>query len=353
MSLRRVGILLGKEFLQGPKNFIFVWAVVAPVVISLVFTLVFGTLFSEKSKLGIVDEGDSEIVTMSMELTSVDTKIYETSSEIREAVERGEVDMGIVLPDGFDNSVKQGSEVELTSYVWGESLAKNRTILGVTVLDLIRELAGQETPVEINSTTLGDEENVPWGDRLLPLVVLMAVFLGGLFLPATSVITEKEKKTLEALVVAPTSLGDIFIAKGLLGIILSLFMGVVILLLNQAFGAEPLLLILVLALGAIMATEIGLLLGSLLKDFTSLFTLWKMGAILLFAPAIVYMFPQIPEWIGKIFPTYYVVQPIVEISQLSGGWSDIATSVIILIGLDLILIGVVMFALGRIKQYAG
>ena len=180
----------------------------------------------------------------------------------------------------------------------------------------------------------------------------MAVFFSGLMLPASSVVNEKEKKTLEALVITPTSMGDVFVAKGLLGIIVSLFAGIAILILNQAFGAEPTLLLLVLALGAIMAVEIGLLLGALLKDWTTLFTVWKTGAIVLFAPAVIYLFPQIPEWIGKIFPTYYLIQPIVEISQRGGCWPDIATNVFILIGLDLILIGVVMYALRRTKQYA-
>ncbi|MBA7540482.1 GTPase Der [subsurface metagenome] len=88
-------------------------------------------------------------------------------------------------------------------------------------------------------------------------------------------------------------------------------MGVVILVLNQAFGTEPMLLILVLAFGAIMAGEIGLLCGALIKDITTLFAIWKAGGILLFGPAIIYMFPQIPQWIGKLFPTYYFLQPVI------------------------------------------
>jgi len=352
MSLKRVGILLGKELWQGPKNFIFVYALVMPIVISLVVSLVFGTLFTEKAKLGVVDEGSSQLVAMIRELTSVDTKEYDSVSEIKQAVESGAVDIGMVIPAGFDSSVMQREETELTTYIWGESLAKNRTILGATITNLVRELAGQEAPVEIEAITLGDEVSIPWNDRLLPLLVLMAVFLGGLFLPATSVINEKEKKTLEALVITPTSIGDVFVAKGLLGVILSLFMGVVILILNQAFGTEPALLILVLALGAIMAAELGLLCGTLIKDITTLFAIWKMGGILLFGPAIIYMFPQIPQWIGKLFPTYYVLQPIIAISQGGGGWSDIATNVFILVGLDLILVGVVVFALRRTKQFA-
>lgn len=352
MSLKRVGILLSKELWQGPKNFIFVWALVMPIVISLVVSLIFGTLFDEKPKLGVVDEGSSQLVAMTRQLTSVVTKEYDSISEIKQAVESGAVDIGMVLPADFDGSVMQGEETELVTYIWGESLTKNRTILGATITNLVRELAGQEVPVEIEAITLGDEVSIPWNDRLLPLVVLMAVFLGGLFLPATSVIEEKEKKTLEALVITPASIRDIFVAKGLMGIILSLFMGIVILILNQAFGTEPALLILVLALGAIMAAELGLLCGALIKDITTLFAIWKLGGILLFGPAIIYMFPQIPQWIGKLFPTYYFLQPIITISQGGGGWSDIATNVFILVGLDLILIGVVVLTLKRTRQFA-
>ena len=352
MNLKRVGILLGKELWQGPKSFMFIWVIVLPIVLSLVLSLIFGALFSEKPKLGVLDEGSSQLVTMAEQLTSMVTKDYGSVSEIKQAVESGAVDVGMVLPTDFDSSVMQGEETELTTYIWGESLAKNRIILGATIANLVRELVGHEAPVEIETITLGDEVSIPWNDRLLPLIVLMAVFLGGLFLPAISVINEKEKKTLEALVITPTTIGDIFVAKGLLGIILSLFMGVVILILNQAFGAEPMLLILVLALGAIMAAEIGLICGALLKDITTLFAIWKLGGILLFGPAIIYMFPQIPQWIGRVFPTYYLLQPIIEISQRGGGWPNIATNIFILVGLDLILIGVVVFALRRTKQFA-
>ncbi len=353
MSLKRVAVLLGKELWQGPKGFLFIWAIVLPVVLSLVLSLIFGTLFSEKPKLGIVDEDSSQLVTMFKELDSVVYREYETDSEIRQAVESGSVDMGLVLPDGFDSAVIQREEIKVKAYVWGESLAKDRTILGVTIANLIRELAGQEAPVEIESLTLGEEVSIPWNDRLLPLIILMAVFLGGVFLPATSLINEKEQKTLDALVITPTTIEDIFIAKGLFGIILSLFIGIVILVLNQAFGAQPLLLVLLLALGAIMAAEIGLICGALIKDITTLFAVWKSGGILLFGPAIIYMVPQIPQWIGRIFPTYYLLQPIIDISQRGGSWSEIALNVFILIGIDVALMVVVTLILKRTRQFAG
>jgi len=353
MSLRRIGVLLGKELVHGPKNFIFIWIVIAPVLISLLFGLIFGSLISEKPKLGILDEGNSQLVSLALGLDSITAREYETVDELKEAAESGAVDMGIVLPAGFDATIQGGGTAQLDAYVWGESLAKNRATLPVTIADIVRSISGQEVPVEIESIIVGEAESLPWSDRLLPFLVLMAVFLGGLLLPSTSIIEERQKKTLDALTVTPTTIGDVFISKGILAVVLSMATATIILLINQAFGVEPLLLTLVLFLGAVMAAAIGLIFGAIIRDITTLFAIWKGGGILLFAPAIVYMFPQIPEWVARIFPTYWAIQPVVAITQRGGGWPDIALSVFVLTGLIAALIGLNIYTLRRRRLVAG
>ncbi|OGO02008.1 MAG: ABC transporter substrate-binding protein [Chloroflexi bacterium RBG_13_52_12] len=352
MSLKRVSILLGKELLHGSRGYIFIFSIVAPIVISLVISLLFGTLFSEKAKLGIWDMGNSATTGIIQQNDSVVFKQYADDVSLQKAVKSGTVDMGIVLPEGFDDDISGGSQVKLTGYMWGESLAKSRMTIGIAITDAIRKMAGQVSPVDIQTVDLGDGASVPWSDRLLPIIVLMAIFLGGLMLPATSIINEKTKKTLTALTVTPTSIGEVLAAKGIVGIILSLFMGILILVLNRAFGNEPWLLTGVLVLGGIMAVEIGLILGVLIKDFATLFTLWKSASIVLFAPVFIYLFPAIPSWIGKIFPTYYIIQPIVDISQRGGGWAEIAVNVFVLIGLNIILIGIVSLTLSKTRAIA-
>jgi len=350
VSLRRVGILLGKEFRHGSKSFIFIIAIVMPLVLSLVLSLVFGNLFSEKPRLGVSDEGNSQITNLITESDSIVGREYDSPEKLRKAVEDGALDMGIVLPSDFDNLVIQGQETEITAFVWGESLAKHRIMLGATITNMIREVAGQEVPVEIVTTTLGDAESIPWNDRLLPLIVLMAIVFGGIMVPATSLVDEKQKRTLSALAITPASLGEIFLSKGLVGVVISTFMGVLILVLNQAFGAQTPLLIGMLALGAVMASTFGIMLGVFAKDVTSLFATTKAIGILLYAPAFVYLFPDIPQWVGRIFPTYYIVQPVVEISQQGGTWSDVALEAFVLIGLILAMIGIVGVLARRTAQ---
>jgi len=350
MSVRRVAILLGKDFKYGSRGFVFIMAIVAPLLISLVLNLVFGTFFSQTAKLGINDQGDSRLVDLVSASDSVQTRTYASTDDLKRAVEAGAVDMGVALPENFDEDVLSGNSIVLPAYVWGESLAKNRGILLATVNSAVRQLAGQEVPVHIETTTLGDAQSVPWSDRLLPLVLLYAVTIGGIMVPASLMVDEKQKRTLAALAITPATLGDILAAKGLMGVIMALVMSIVIMLLNQAFGVQPGLLMIVLGLGAVLAALFGLVLGLLVKDINTLFATIKAVGLLLYAPVIVYMFPGIPQWIGKIFPTYYIVQPVVEISQQGGAWPEVIFEVSILAGLIVLMFVLVTMATRRLKQ---
>jgi len=56
-------------------------------------------------------------------------------------------------------------------------------------------------------------------------------------------------------------------------------MGIIILLINQAWGESPLLLFGMLVLGAILAAEIGLILGTMINEMNTLFAVWKFGGL--------------------------------------------------------------------------
>jgi ABC-2 type transport system permease protein len=346
MNLRRVAILLGKDLKHGSRSFVFILAVVMPVVMSLVVTLIFGSLFSETPKLGIADMGDSELVALAGAEDSLRSRTYASDVDLRRAVELGAVDMGLVLPQGFDDRVAGDEPTILPAYVWGESLAKNRGILLANINGMMRQIAGQEPPVRIETTALGDAESVPWNDRLLPFVLLYGVMMGGSMVPASLLVDEKQKATLTAVTVTPASLTEVMTAKALVGALLGLVMSIVVLLMNQAFGAQTGLLVMVLALGSVLAALFGLVLGILSKDTATLFATIKAVGILLYAPVVVYMFPGIPQWIGRIFPTYYIVQPVVELSQAGGSWPDIALEVSVLAGI-VVLLGLALGGVSR------
>ncbi len=101
-----------------------------------------------------------------------------------------------------------------------------------------------------------------------------------------------------------------------------------------------------------MASMIGLLVGTFANNLNSLTAAMKILGMLLFAPVIIYLFPDIPQWIGRIFPTYYLVDPLMAISQRGEGWSDISLNIFILIGIIVILAFILRYFMYKKVQYA-
>lgn len=224
---------------------------------------------------------------------------------------------------------------------------ESRAILGTSILALFRDVAGYEPPVKIVTTTLGAAQTLPWEDRLLPFIVLMAIMIGGMMVPATSMAQERQDRTLVALTTTPTTLGDVLTAKGMVGVFVASTMSVITLALNRGFGEDAILLIGALILGSIMAVTFGLLLGVMTKDINTLFGTIKSMGLILYAPALIFMFPAIPQWIARLFPTYYIIRPVIEITQMGADLEDVLPELIILVLLIVALIGITAYAARR------
>lgn len=347
MSPRRIWILLLKELRQGASSFFFIYSLVVPVVLSLLVALVFGDIFAQTPRLGIYDaDGSSRLTAALVDHDSVDTTVFDSEEGLEAAVERGTVEVGLSLPAGFDQALQSGGDVNFTAYRWGEAGVRNLLLLESAVGRALTDALGVDLPVSVNAQQVGSANTATWAQRLLPMVLLMSILLGGLLIPASSLIEEKQRRTLVALTVTPTSLLDVYLAKALAGFLISALMGLVILLLNDAFGHQPLLLVTVVAMGAIMSSAIGILMGSLVQSIDALLGLIKALGILLFAPGLLEIFPQVPAWISRLFPTYYMMNPLLEVSQNGAGLRDIAPDLAILAAM----VGLLLLVLTRVIE---
>lgn len=351
MSIRRIGVLLKKEFIYGSKSYFFIYALIAPIVATLLINLVFSSLFSGKPKMGVFDQGNSQIVKSLKHLESINLKVYTSEMELKDAVKTGRRDVGIVFLENFDSKIKKGELAKLTAYVWGESLLKNRAIVSSALLYQIRDVSGKTSPVDIVPVSLGEKNSVPLKDRFFPSIILMAIFISGFAIPSTSLVEEKEKRTISAVLTTPVTQGDIFLSKGLTGVTISMVMGILILILNHAFNAQFALITLLLFLGAIMATCFGLILGAFMKEISSVYSAIQGLGIFVYAPGILYLFPQLPKWIGKLFPTYYVLNPIIEISRGGKSWATVYPDVLLLIGIIAVFVTIVGIIANKKRQY--
>lgn len=349
MNPRIAWRVLLKDLRLGPRSPILLWAIVFPVVGTLLVQIVFGSLFAPQPRLGIVDEGGSQVAAEMARVEGVELSLVESEDDLVARVRDNSLDAGLVLPAGFDAAVRAGERPPLQFFVGGESLASNRLILAVTTLDLIRSVEGSTPPVDVEVVSTGDPL-LPMSSRLVPLLVLFALLIAGVFVPAFSIVQERESGTLTALLVSPARGVEILAAKAVMGIVLAFLMTLVTLWINDALGNQPVALLLSVAIGAVMLAEVGLLFGSAAKDAKVLFTLMKSVNILLFAPVVFYIFPDWPQWIGQLFPTYYIINPIYEVAIQDAALAQIGPQLLVAVAITILLVPVVVVMSRRMTQ---
>lgn len=350
MSLRRSWQVFLRELRLSPRSPVVFFAIAMPLILTFLISAVFGSLFDAKPKLGIVDEGGSEVTVVAQELDGVEVVLVDDVAGLRDLVEAHDLDAGLVLPVGFDDAVAERRRPDLQFYVSGESLASNRVVLAVTTVDLVRGVSGEEPPVAVVVTPIGDEDYVPIGDRLLPFTVLYAVMVAALFVPAATLVDEREKRTLDAVLVTPTKLSEVLLGKAAFGVGLAMIMGLVTLALNNAFAGKPGAMVLFLLVGAIMMAELGLILGLWAKDIASMYTAVKAGGILVFLPVIFVLFPGLPQWVPRVVPTYYFLVPIYDLAVGGATFGNVTLEFAVAITICVALVPVVAWVAARSER---
>jgi ABC-2 type transport system permease protein len=350
VNLQRSWYVFSREIKLSPRSPLVFFAIAMPLLITFLVSSVFGSLLDVSPELAIVDLGDSEITAAAVQLDGIETTIVTDAATLRQRVEAHDFDAGIVLPAGFDTATAAGEQPNLEFYVSGESLASTRIILAVTTLDLVRDVEGSEPPVTVVVTPVGDQDFVPISDRLLPTMVIYAVMIAAIFLPAASLVDEREKRTLDAVLVTPTRMSDVLIGKGTFAVVLAVILGFVTLALNGALAGQPATMVLILLVGSVMLMLMGLALGLWAKDITTMYTAIKGGGIIIFLPVIFTLFPGLPQWIPKLVPTYYFLQPIYDIAIHGHTLGDVVPELLIALAFSAALVPLVAWVARRSER---
>jgi ABC-2 type transport system permease protein len=306
---------------------------------------VFSSLFDPQPRLGIVDAGGSELTSQARELEGIEVTLVDDAVELRRQVEADDLDAGLVLAPGFDEALRAGRQPELPFYIGGESLASTRVVLSVTTLDLVRAVEGRSSQVEVVLEDFG-AETVPIASRLVPVIVMYALVMAGIFLTAFAVVEEREKRTLEALVVTPLRLSEVLLAKALMGFVVAVAMAFVTLALNGALGGSPAALLLSVTVAALMSTAIGLVFATGARSVQMLFALVKGTGFLIVGPVVFYLFPEWPQWIARIFPTYWFIDPIYRTAIEGAGLGEVWWELVVALAISAVLL-VAVVALAR------
>ena len=212
--------------------------------------------------------------------------------------------LGLLIPNDFDQSVNAGDSIGLEGmavhWVKDEDVEETVSFFEQRLGDLTS--ASLEINTQGNTVYPGpDADGQPFMFTLS--LVLVTITIGSFLVPLLMV-EEREKHTIEALMVSPASYTQVVLGKTIAGIFYCLTAAAVVLAINYAMVSQWWLASLAVLCGALFTVAIGLLMGTLVEHQGSM-NMW-LGLILigLLLPLFLAqtMSEQLPDAIAAMVP---------------------------------------------------
>lgn len=259
---------------------------------------------------------------------------FDTSEELENALGLGEeepdelLEVGVDFPADFLVHVTVGMSTSVRLYVDPGVPDEIRDALSTYVRESAFALTGHPIPVTppdeevivIGEDRVGDQ--VPLREKMRPLLVFFMLIME-VFALGVLIADEIRTRTVTAVLATPARVLEFLTAKGIVGTTVAFSEALLLLILLRAFGEQPLIVLLTLALGAVLVTGISLIVGASGRDFISLIFYSLMFIVPMVIPAIAVLFPgSVSLWI-KLLPTYGLVQALMGAGAYGDAWSDL------------------------------
>jgi ABC-2 type transport system permease protein len=204
--------------------------------------------------------------------------IVDSVTQLNDMVNSGTADVGITIPAGFSDDLKNGVKPTLEVLVNAGEVGAGGSSSGAsfftqTFKDVVYAYSGQSYPANIVYNTVGAKPtNVLTQDIIAPIVILISLLAIGVMMIPYTLTTEKEKRTLDAILVTPTSENDVVMGKMLFGFLATaiesilIFFGMVRIMSGGFAGVDFPAGIAFIILGSLVFVGVGLLIGSYAND---------------------------------------------------------------------------------------
>jgi len=279
----------------------------------------------------------------------LEVRVVESEEALKEAVISGKYVAGITLPVDIMEKFMSGQKPRINVYFASDVPEEIKDTIEVLIRELAFRQTGQALAITMTEEILGQDMVgmlIPPRDRIRPLFAILLI-LTETFGLANLIREEVERRTIQALLVTPMTVKELFTAKGIVGISLAFGQAILFMAIVGGMSQQPLIILVTLLLGAVLVTGIAFIIASLAKDMMSVMAWGVVTLIPLLIPSTSVIFPgAITGWV-KVIPSYYLVDTVHRVANFGAGWGDVWLNLLILVGFDLAIVWIGIMALRR------
>ena len=359
MKLQRLLAVMRKELQQLRRDRITLAMIVGIPVMQLVLFGYAINLNLRGLTAGVADMANtagSRALVMDMVATKViePTLVANTPQELMDALRRGRISVGVVVPPDFERRRIDGREAVQVLVDGSDTVVQSAAVqLAQTPLDYSRALANatgarETTPQQIGVVSFYNPErrsavNIVPGLIGIILTMTMVLFTG------VSIVRERERGNMELLIATPVSSAELMIGKVLPYVVIGLVQTTLVLLLGlwlfqvpvrgsvfDVYSASGLLIIANLALGLMISTLAKSQFQAMqMTFFAFLPSMLLSGFMFPFAGM-----PKAVQWLAEILPLTHFLRMIRGIMLRGAGFADLWPEYAALAAFAVVMMGV-------------
>ncbi len=271
MTPRLVFAIFRKDLRDGMRNYQVLLMLLTPIILSLLFNKTMGESRAQMHlpRIGVLGFGNQLFMdALSGKDPRVKFEMVDSRDELNSKVLEGVYAIGLVMPRQIgvgSGAVATASAKPVIEVLIGAGLpAFTRETLEATLTNAVRNLVGApapELPITLVVREIGEAQrhrSRTFAQESMPMIVLMALGMVGFIGLPMAFVEEKERKTLQALMLAPIDVNDLILGKSAYGLAMISVTVVAIVAINQQFGGAQWLFWTLVLLGSLLCLFVGL-----------------------------------------------------------------------------------------------
>ncbi len=315
MDLSRIIKIMAKDAKLSIKNMSLLIVVAIAIFLPVMMSFMMGSIAAsgnETVAIGIIDQGDNHKFTDYLKNVSLyNVSFYGLTDDVNQSIKNGAIVGGAVIPANFDSDIAAGKKPSVSMLT--DSTNLKSLIFTESFTQLTLQYAGLEYPVNFQTQSVVEVPGGAAGEAAgysgftAPTLLLISIIIVGVSVLPATLTTEKEKKTITALMATPVTQMDVVLGKSLFGVLVTVLISVIVLFLSDSItGNLPLAAIFVL-LGAIAFNGIGLLISIYSNSYqtASIISSVIMTPLMLFT--FLYSFVDALKAVGSVLPNVYLM----------------------------------------------
>ncbi len=324
--------------------------IITPLIISLAISVFFSNKLA--LRIALYSPTPTQLTTTLEEIELIEILKQDTAEEVRLAIMNNTSTVGVVLPENFDNALVN-NEFPQVIFLLADNSTESQAGLSV-VQQTVQLLSSIPSPIKSSIEVLQPDleqgislrGNLSLDQFAVVMWLVMGMVSSGIMLVPTLVVEERERKTLDALLISPASYSDIAMSKALVGLIYSTAGGSLVLFTQGGLTGNIMFTLVLLLIGSLTLSLLGLFVGSLAENIHALNSYGSLLIFPLTLPAIIGILGPNPyiQYL-QFLPTYHLVQGISL--AMNGQAEEITPNLIILTIECIIIFGAVVWGLKR------